>query len=75
MKKRGRDFFIMFLARELRMTRRTLLDTMGSRELTMWRAFYEVERAPVEKKDAPEALAEKLKNVFAVHKSKNKKKK
>ena len=41
MSERGRDYFIMSLAYALGMTRRQLLNSLDSYELTMWSAFFE----------------------------------
>ena len=66
MSERGRDFFIMSLAHELKMTRRQLLRSLDSRELTMWSAFFEEQNNPT-KKDPPPAKVEKsLKGVLSV---------
>jgi hypothetical protein len=76
MSERGRDFFIMSLARELRMTRRQLLYSMDSYEMTMWEAYLkEVNKPPEPPKEDPKVLAEKLKAAFSIHGSKKRKKK
>ena len=74
MRLRGRDFFIMSLARDLHMTRWQLLNSMDSRELTMWEVFLNELAAPPEKKQQPETIANELKKVFGVHKSAKRKK-
>ena len=74
MSQRGRDYFIMFLSRELKMTRRQLLNSMDSREMSMWQAFFKAESKTPEKKKDPELLAAQLKNVFAARQESIKKK-
>ncbi len=64
----------MFLARELKMTRRSLLASMDSYELTMWQAFFKAENAPAEKKQTPVELSAKLMSAFMGTKMKRKKK-
>ncbi len=55
----------MSLARELGMTRRRLLLEMDSYEMAMWQAYFKEANKPAsEKKDSPEVLAAKLKNLF-----------
>lgn len=74
MSQRGRDFFVMSLARELGMTRRRLLLEIDSYELTMWQAFFkEANRPPKKKEQTPEEIACALKNTFAARKHKVKK--
>lgn len=75
MSERGRDYFIMFLARELRMTRRQLLDSIDSYEISMWAAFFKAENKPPDKKDDPEKLKHNLMTAFGIHKAKTKKRK
>ena len=75
MRERGRDFFIMSLARDLHMTRWQLLNSMDSRELTMWEVYLAEIAKPEEKKQDPEVLKNQLKNAFAVAGTKKKKKK
>lgn len=41
MSERGRDYFIMSLAYSLGMTRRQLLNSLDSYELTMWSEFFQ----------------------------------
>lgn len=65
----------MFLARELGMTRRQLLNNVNSYELAMWQAYFKETNKPYEKKQTPEEIACKLKNVFAVKQAQGKKKK
>jgi hypothetical protein len=62
------------------MTRRQLLCSLDSRELSDWQAFFKAEAESVEemkqpKKDSPEVLASKIKGAFAGHQKKVKKKK
>lgn len=57
------------------MTRRQLLESMDSYELTMWGAFFKEVNKPVVKKQDPDVLAGQLKNVFASHAGKKAKKK
>lgn len=68
----------MDLAFALKMTRRQLLYSMDSLELSMWDAYLkEINRPPEPKLPEPEdprILKEKLKNAFAVHKANPKKK-
>jgi len=78
MRERGRDFFIMSLARDLKMTRRQLLTSMDSREFTMWECFLsEVGRKQEPPKTDPNVLKAQLENVFAArnHAVKKKRKK
>ncbi len=65
----------MSLARELCMTRRQLLNGLDSYELAMWQAYFKEANKPVEKKQSPEDIANKLKAVFGAHKQKKEKKK
>ena len=58
MSERGRDYFIMSLAYALGMTRHQLLNSLDSRELTMWSAFFEEMNNP-KAKDKPTATVEK----------------
>jgi hypothetical protein len=74
MSRRGRDFFVMFLARELKMTRRQMLASVDSYEMSMWQAFFKAENKPPEKKQSKEELAHQLKTVFAARQAKSKKK-
>jgi hypothetical protein len=67
MSKRGRDYFIMSLARELGMTRRRLLLEMDSYEMTMWQAYFKEANKQPEKKQTPQEVAFNLKNAFAMH--------
>jgi hypothetical protein len=64
MSQRGRDFFIMSLARTLGMTRKRLLLEVDSYELSLWQAYFKEERTPSEKKENPEVLKAKLQNLF-----------
>lgn len=73
MKRRGWDFFVMFLARELKMTRRRLLAELDSHELCLWQAYFkESQRQPEEKED-PAALKHKLTTALLGHNAKLKK--
>jgi len=70
MRERGRDFFIMSLARELGMTRRRLLAEIDSYEMSLWDGYFrELNKPPEKKKQSPEVLASQLKNVFATRKA------
>lgn len=74
MKARGRDYFVMHLAHALGMTRRQLLQSMDSVEMTLWEAYFTEVNAPPEKqqkKQTKEQIEGALKNFFAV-KSKGK---
>lgn len=73
MSKRGRDYFLMSLARELGMTRRRLLMELDSYELAMWSAYFKEVNKPTKQKEEPEVLKEKLKAAFQIHKAKGKK--
>lgn len=75
MKARGWDFFTMSLARTLGMTRRRLLQEMDFQEMNMWWAYLSEMNRPPDKKEKPEVLAAKLKNVFAARNQKVKGKK
>ncbi len=75
MSKRGRDYFIMSLARELCMTRRRLLLEMDSYEMALWQAYFKESNKPVEKKQTPQELAFALKNAFSAHNKPKKAKK
>jgi len=73
MKRRGWDFFVMFLARELKMTRRRLLAELDSHEICLWQAYFkESQRQPEEKED-PAALRHKLETAFMTRNAKVKK--
>lgn len=64
MSKRGRVFFIMDLARELKMTRRQLLHNLDSYELSMWEAYFkEVNKKQTKKQDKHEVEGS-IKNFF-----------
>lgn len=65
----------MSLARELKMTRRQLLNSMDSYELTMWEVFFRVMNKKPEVKQKPEEVVSKLENLFAAHKAAGGKKK
>lgn len=74
MRERGRDFFVMSLARELGMTRRRLLLETDALELSMWQAYFQEVNKPAEKKkQKPEEIACALRNAFAARKHKVKK--
>jgi len=74
MTQRGGLFFQMYLAHELKMTRRELLNRIDSRELTMWRAYFtETNTKPADKPDSPELLSAKLKSAFLGNTKKGKK--
>jgi hypothetical protein len=65
----------MSLARELKMTRKQILD-MGSYEFSMWESYYtEVNKPPEPPKQSPELIAAQLKSAFAAHKGKKAKRK
>ncbi len=65
MSERGRDYFIMSLAYALGMTRRQLLNSLDSYELTMWSAFFEEMNNPNPKTKKKQADTEKqLKGVL-----------
>lgn len=72
----------MTLARELKMTRRQLLQSMDSYELSMWEAYLretnkppEPMAPPVPEEEDQEVLKCRLKNAFAIHGSSKKKRK
>ena len=75
MTRRGWDFFLMFLSRELKMTRRQLLNNLDSNEMEMWAAFFKEENAPKEKKQGKEELKHKLKSALMVAKGQKNRKK
>jgi len=69
MSERGRDYFIMTLSRDLGMTRRQLLNSLDSYELSMWAAFYKEAAKPQhKKKQNPEQLKEGLLSAFKMTK-------
>ncbi len=69
MTKRGREFFIMNLAYELKMTRKELLCGIDSYELTMWAAYFkEVNKPKKPKGQSKETLVGQLKNAFMTRK-------
>jgi len=63
MSERGRDYFIMSLAYALGMTRHQLLNSLDSRELTMWSAFFEEMNNP-KIKDKSATVEPSLKTVL-----------
>ncbi len=71
MRARGADYFVMFLAYSLGMTRRCLLQNLDSYELTMWSAFLEEMNTSRTKKQTPAEIEANLKTAFMV-KSKGK---
>ena len=60
MKKRGWDFFVMFLARELKMTRRRLLAELDSHEICLCQAYFKESQKQPEEKEDPAALKHRL---------------
>mgnify|MGYP001187760982 CR=1 FL=1 len=64
MRKRGWDFFVMFLARELKMTRRRLLSELDSHEICLWQAYFKESQKPPEEKQDPATLRHNLETAF-----------
>lgn len=64
MSLRGRDYFIMSLAYSLGMTRRQLLNSLDSYELTMWSAFFDEMNKPPQKKQTKADIEGALKTVL-----------
>lgn len=62
MKARGRAFFVMDLARELKMTKWQLLHSMDAMELMEWEAYFREVNTPRPKKQSKEELEGALKN-------------
>jgi hypothetical protein len=63
-------FFCFALARELGMTVRQLLQTIDSRELTEWAAFFKVEDEKTNPKPKKQDVSEKIKGFFRGFKAK-----
>ena len=64
----------MYLAHELKMTRRELLSAIDSEELTYWRFYFQEINTPKKKSTSKEALVGQLKNAFMFAKKSNKNK-
>lgn len=59
----------MYLAHELKTTKRQLIQAIDSYEFEEWRAYFmEINKKPEKPKDSPEVLAGKLKNAFMINK-------
>ena len=59
----------MYLAHELKLTRRDLLARMDSRELSYWVAYFRVQSERPEKPpENQDALVNRLKNAFMIKK-------
>jgi hypothetical protein len=70
MSLRGWDYFVMSLAHELKMTRRQLLCTIDSHELTLWSAYFREMNTPQQKKQKPKEVEGTLMNLFQAKASK-----
>jgi len=74
MKRRGREYFLLFLAKELGMTLRRLKAEMSSYEVSQWQAYFREANAPKEEKTDPALLKGQLENAFLARNAKVRKK-